>query len=337
MLAGIFASTVDSCRFKGFSDAHPGRALSFVSGRYVRPGFLNLRACERINCCESGLVSGLSSKTGLENWWFIKFLSFFFCTKKGVKLELLELKKFCHIFGKLLILEAKFNIYIFQMRPEGLVNGLITLNWGSFERQERREKEVLRAAHPHTPFSGECPPMHTNAAFILACHSLHTLLLWWWYCCRVVSLSFKAVKQWWVKWHESSFLNNLSSMFSWVHASIKWGGGRDLDMLWTFYTVPYMYVALCWLLRHYGSGKHHTSRWKLLISYNFSSNWSVSGVQIRPCLRESNLIETKTFSTQFNEGNWFSYQNVTRILARIDSLNLQPWVYYKWLKNTFIY
>ena len=31
---------------------------------------------------------------------------------------------------------------------------------------------------------------------------------------------------------------------------------------------------------------------------------------------------SETFSTQCNEGNWFSYQNVTRIVARIDSLIL---------------
>ena len=38
---------------------------------------------------------------------------------------------------------------------------------------------------------------------------------------------------------------------------------------------------------------------------------------------------TKTFGTQFNEANWFSYQNVTIIVARIDSLILvefpAPW------------
>ena len=34
----------------------------------------------------------------------------------------------------------------------------LCLNWGSCEWQERREKGVLRAAHPLTPFLGECPP-----------------------------------------------------------------------------------------------------------------------------------------------------------------------------------
>ena len=31
----------------------------------------------------------------------------------------------------------------------------LSLNWGSCERQERRKKGVLRAAHTHTPFSGD--------------------------------------------------------------------------------------------------------------------------------------------------------------------------------------
>ena len=37
------------------------------------------------------------------------------------------------------------------------MNGL-SLNWGSCERQERREKGILRAAHPHTPFQVSAPP-----------------------------------------------------------------------------------------------------------------------------------------------------------------------------------
>ena len=40
----------------------------------------------------------------------------------------------------------------------GLVNWLFCLKWDPCERQERREKGVFRAAHPHTPFLGQCPP-----------------------------------------------------------------------------------------------------------------------------------------------------------------------------------
>ena len=62
-------------------------------------------------------------------------------------------------------------------------------------------------------------------------------------------------------------------------------------------------------------------------------------------LQESNLIETITFTEWFSERNWFSYLNVTRITARIDSvspwfsLNLRPWKWLSlnWLSHTHIY
>ena len=41
----------------------------------------------------------------------------------------------------------------------GLVNWLFCLKWNPCELQERREKGVFRAAHPHTPFLSQCPPV----------------------------------------------------------------------------------------------------------------------------------------------------------------------------------
>ena len=38
------------------------------------------------------------------------------------------------------------------------MNWLFCLKWDPCERQERREKGVFRAAHPHTPILGQCPP-----------------------------------------------------------------------------------------------------------------------------------------------------------------------------------
>ena len=38
------------------------------------------------------------------------------------------------------------------------MNWLFGLKWDPCERQERREKGIFRAAHPHTPFLGQCPP-----------------------------------------------------------------------------------------------------------------------------------------------------------------------------------
>ena len=38
------------------------------------------------------------------------------------------------------------------------MNWLFCLKWDPCELQERREKGVFRAAHPRTPFLGQCPP-----------------------------------------------------------------------------------------------------------------------------------------------------------------------------------
>ena len=45
-------------------------------------------------------------------------------------------------------------IFFFQMRVFGTD---LSLNRGSCEQQERREKGVLRAAHLHTPFQVSAP------------------------------------------------------------------------------------------------------------------------------------------------------------------------------------
>ena len=44
------------------------------------------------------------------------------------------------------------------------MNWLFCLKWDPCERQERREKGVFRATHPHTPFLGQCPPPGPAAA-----------------------------------------------------------------------------------------------------------------------------------------------------------------------------
>ena len=53
----------------------------------------------------------------------------------------------------------------------------LSLNWGSCERQVRREKGVLRAAHPHTPFSSECPPQGVGV-YVLGEGCVRHLLQW---------------------------------------------------------------------------------------------------------------------------------------------------------------
>ena len=48
----------------------------------------------------------------------------------------------------------------FQISQKGVLwtDSLICLKWDPCERQERHEKGVFRAAHPHTPLLGQCPP-----------------------------------------------------------------------------------------------------------------------------------------------------------------------------------
>ena len=99
-----------------------------------------------------GLWADFHQKQGLENWSFIKFLGFFDANQGQIGASG---AKNCHILWKLLILEAKFYIYDFQMR---ILWKDLSLIWGSCEWKERCENGFLSAAHPHTPFSGECPP-----------------------------------------------------------------------------------------------------------------------------------------------------------------------------------
>ena len=59
------------------------------------------------------------------------------------------------IWAKIEAVEAKISI-IFS--KGGLVNWHFCLKWDPCDLQERREKGVFRAAHPHTPFLGQYPP-----------------------------------------------------------------------------------------------------------------------------------------------------------------------------------
>ena len=87
---------------------------------------------------KGGLVNANFKIWGLVSW---KFSNLGACELKfGWKLRLLRLK---------------FPNFL----KRGLVNWLFCLKWNPCERQERREKGVFRAAQPHTPFLGQCPPL----------------------------------------------------------------------------------------------------------------------------------------------------------------------------------
>ena len=118
-----------------------GGTQLFFSGRGVRPGFPK--------CGAWGAVWTENFPIwGLVNW---KFSNLGACELKISKFGGLR----AQIWAKIEAAEAK-NIQIFSKGC--LVNWLFCLKWDPCELQERREKGVFRAAHPHTPFLGQCPP-----------------------------------------------------------------------------------------------------------------------------------------------------------------------------------
>ena len=90
---------------------------------------------------------------GLANWHMP--LKRGACERKISKFGGLWAENF-QIWVKIEAVQAK--ISKFSESKGGLVNWLFCLKWDPCERQERREKGVFRAAHPHTPFLGQCPP-----------------------------------------------------------------------------------------------------------------------------------------------------------------------------------
>ena len=83
---------------------------------------------------------------GLLNW---KFPNLAACELKVFKFVVLRAK----IWAKIEAVEAKISKF---SQKGGLVNWLFCLKWDPCELQERRGKGVSRAAHPHTPFLGQC-------------------------------------------------------------------------------------------------------------------------------------------------------------------------------------
>ena len=126
----------------------PGGVLNFFSGRDVRPGFPKCGDCELIFASEkAGLWTENLQIWGLVNW---KFRNFGACELKISKFGGLWAK----IWAKIETVEAKISTF----SQKGLVSWLFCLKWDPCELQVRREKGVFRAAHPHTPFVGQCPP-----------------------------------------------------------------------------------------------------------------------------------------------------------------------------------
>ena len=105
----------------------PGGHSTFFSGRGVWPGFPKCGACE---------LTFASEKLGA-------------CE--------LEISKFGGSWAKIWVKIEAVRLKFPNFLKRGLVNGLFCLKWDPYERQKRREKGVFRAAHPYTPFLGQCP------------------------------------------------------------------------------------------------------------------------------------------------------------------------------------
>ena len=98
-------------------------------------------------------------KGGLLNW---KFPNLGACELKISNFGGLWTENF-QIWG----LESE-NFLFFLKR--GLLNWGYCLKWDPCELRERREKGVFRAAHPRTPFLGQCPPTRVDHVFGIQLH-----------------------------------------------------------------------------------------------------------------------------------------------------------------------
>ena len=127
-----------------------GGHSTFFSGRGVRPGFPKCGDCELIlGLWKRGLVN-----CKFPNLWAseLKISKFggFIVSWKFPNLGALWAK----ILAKIEAVEAKIS----KFSQKGvLLTDSFTWN-EACELQERRENGVFRAAHPHTPFLGQCPP-----------------------------------------------------------------------------------------------------------------------------------------------------------------------------------
>ena len=125
---------------------------TFFSGRGVRPGFLKCGACELIFTSERrGLVNWISKYGGL---WTDNFQIWGLstCQLKISKFEAWELK-----FGKVEAEEGKISKFS-QISQMGSCELTLLFELDLCKLQERCEKGLFRATHPHIPFPRSVPP-----------------------------------------------------------------------------------------------------------------------------------------------------------------------------------
>ena len=152
-------------------DSAPGGgAFNFFSGRGVRPGFPKCGACELTFASEKG---GLWAENfqiwGLVSW---KFPNLGACVLKfGWKLRLLRLK---------------FQNFL----KRGSCELTLLLEMGPLRAAAEAWRGVFRAAHPHTPFLGQCPPPGALLLKMLVFSAQYSTIVFLsviFYCRRVVN------------------------------------------------------------------------------------------------------------------------------------------------------
>ena len=126
------------------SETRGGGHSTFFSGRGVRPGFPKCGVCELIFASDrEGACELKISKLGACGLKVSKFRGL--RTEKNSKFGGLRAKNW----AKIKAVKAKIS----KFSQKGVFwTDTFCLKWDSCELQERREKGVFRAAHPHTPF-----------------------------------------------------------------------------------------------------------------------------------------------------------------------------------------
>ena len=91
----------------------------------------------------------------------------------------LKMSKFGGLRAKICAKIEAVEVKIFS--KGGLVNWLFCLKWDPCELQERRERGVFKAAHPHTPFLGQFPPPRKKVLFLKKKKKKKSNIFW---CCK---------------------------------------------------------------------------------------------------------------------------------------------------------
>ena len=128
------------------------------------------------------------------------------------------------ILVKIEAVEAKFPNFL----KRGSCELTLCLKWDPCELQERREKGVSRAAHPHTLFLGQCPP--SRKPFSLDCDNVEWTLSVWTPIGQNLWSDYKERANWWYH-HSHQKLPNTNSIQTTIHNQVNRGPVKNWNIL----------------------------------------------------------------------------------------------------------